>query len=101
MTVVNVISSIYTIYRRFLPGLDIHIFPRVEQSKRIKLESILTLVTENANRKFVAVTARIECCPYKPNYADNSVCIAVSSTVDSGEPYSQQACKIPHCKRVK
>jgi len=56
MTMVNVISSTYTTYHRFLPGLDIHIFPRVEQSERIKLESILTLVTENANRKFVAVT---------------------------------------------
>jgi len=70
---VNVISSTYTTYHRFLPGLDIHIFPRVEQSERIKLESILTLVTENANRKFVAVTTWIECCPYKLDYADNSV----------------------------
>jgi len=30
-------------------------------------------LTENANRKFAAATARIECCPYKLDCADKSV----------------------------
>jgi len=40
--VVKVISSM-SADLRFLPRFAIHIFPRAEQSERIKLESILTL----------------------------------------------------------
>lgn len=70
---VKVISSAYATYRCFFLGPDIYIFPRAERAERIKLESILTLVTENANRKSAVATARIECCPYKLDYADKSV----------------------------
>lgn len=49
----------------------IHIYFRGNSrvAERMKLESILTLVTENANRKSTTATARIECCPYKLDYS--------------------------------
>lgn len=40
---------------------------------RVGLGSILTLVTENANRKSTAAPARIECCPYEPDHTNKSI----------------------------
>lgn len=42
--------------------------------------------------------ARIECCPYERDHANKSI-LRFPRWSTHGEPYSRQACKIPHCKR--
>lgn len=66
-------------------------FPRNRVVGRVRFESILTLATENANRKFVR--ARVE-CPCSADHANESMLLQFSLHGSGLIFHSRHACKI-------